>query len=128
MLQLKKLPIIQQKRIQSYSRIYLNNQVIRNMLILTHSQNESAILPLVLFAKNMCFLFLFKSFFAFMLNFVYRHHFNSHPSPQLACSTTERKEHKIYLQILESNWGFILVPRQCACFGHVGPLIGHIPK
>jgi hypothetical protein len=26
---------------------------------------------------------------------------NSHPSPQFGCSTTERKEHKVYLQALE---------------------------
>jgi len=53
---------------------------------------------------------------------------NSHTSPQFACSTTERKKHKVYLQKLECSRRLLPAPQQYGWFSRVGPFIGHISE
>ena len=50
---------------------------------------------------------------------------NSHTSPQFACSTTERKKHKVYLQKLECSRRLLPALLQCGWFSRVAHYIGH---
>ena len=52
---------------------------------------------------------------------------NSHYSPQFGCSTTESNINFTYRH---SNCSRVLLPapRQCGCFSHMNPFIGHISE